>query len=72
MNPSRSIVPSLRVLAALPLRDADILLTSAAHAAKALKPDAMRHARRRIAAYRTILGLPHPIVDLADRGRLTG
>lgn len=59
----RSLVPPLRVLAALPPRDADILLVSAAHAARTLHPDARRRTARRIAAYRCVLGLPCAIAE---------
>jgi len=58
MHMSRSALPTLRTLAALPARDADMLLGSAERLYLAQPGHAQRKALRRIAVYRRVLGLP--------------
>ena len=58
MRMSRSALPALHTLAALPPRDADMLLRSAERLCLPQSGSEARFALRRITVYRRILGLP--------------
>ncbi|KQO72743.1 hypothetical protein ASG63_17115 [Methylobacterium sp. Leaf94] len=67
MHMSRSALPALQTLAALPARDADMLLGSAERMCRAQSGREQQKALRRIAVYRRVLGLPPSMQLMQER-----